>query len=190
MQLLRKREFLLSLYIAKIDELYFAQIKSKQGDAPFSQAEVHDLSQYRITSAFLASLLLFLLQLPNAVGQLAPEVARVGYADTIFVNGKIVSMDDASTSTDVGNVYQAIAVKRDKIMKLGNAAEVRAMAGPDTKVFDLRGRTLLPAIVEPHSHIFGSITQYLDRFGFKYPPHGIIVSRTADRDLEKTQAIM
>ena len=148
------------------------------------------MSKYRITSAFLSSFLLFLFQLPNAVGQLAPEVARQGYADTIFVNGKIVSMDDASASTDVGNVYQAIAVKGDKIMKLGSNAEVRAMAGPETKVFDLRGRTLLPAIVEPHSHIFGSITEYLDRFGFKYPPNGIIVTRTADRDLEKTQAIM
>ena len=148
------------------------------------------MSKYRITSVFLASFLLFLFQLPDAVGQLAPEVAKGGYADTIFVNGKIVSMDDASTSTDVGNVYRAIAVNGDKIMKLGNDAEVRAMAGPETKVFDLRGRNLLPAIVEPHSHIFGSITEYLDRFGFKYPPNGIIVTRTADRDLEKTQAIM
>ena len=36
----------------------------------------------------------------------------------------------------------------------------------------------------------GAAIQYLDRFGFKYPPDGIIVSMQADRSLEKTQAIM
>ncbi len=51
--------------------------------------------------------------------QLPPQVEEMGYADTIFINGKIVSMDDASTSTEVGNIYPALAVKRDIIMKLG-----------------------------------------------------------------------
>ena len=51
--------------------------------------------------------------------QLPPDVAKYGYADTIFVNGKVVSMDDISNSTSPGNIYQGIAVKHDKIMKLG-----------------------------------------------------------------------
>ena len=148
------------------------------------------MDQYRLSRVLLVICVALCFGWLNAFGQLPPEVAKMGYADTLFVNGKIVSMDDASTSTEVGNVYQAIAVKGDKIMKLGSNSEVRLMAGPETKIFDLQGRTLLPAIVEPHSHIFGEITDYLDRFGFKYPPNGIIVTRTADRDLEKTQALM
>ena len=48
----------------------------------------------------------------------------------------------------------------------------------------------MPGIVEPHSHIYGRATGYLGRFGFTYPPDGIIVRAQADRDLEKTQAIM
>ena len=134
--------------------------------------------------------LLFLFQLSSAFGQLAPEVAKFGYADTIFVNGKIVSMDDWSSSANAGSIYQGVAVKGDAIVKLGTSAEVRALAGPDTKILDLKGRTLIPGIVEPHSHIYGAAIQYLDRFGFKYPPDGIIVSMQADRSLEKTQAIM
>jgi hypothetical protein len=134
--------------------------------------------------------LLFLFQLSSAFGQLAPEVAKFGYADTIFVNGKIVSMDDWSSSANPGSIYQGVAVKGDAIVKLGTSAEVRALAGPDTKILDLKGRTLIPGIVEPHSHIYGAAIQYLDRFGFKYPPDGIIVSMQADRSLEKTQAIM
>ena len=122
--------------------------------------------------------------------QLQPEVAKSGYADTIFFNGKIVSMDDVSNSTQVGNIYQALAVKNDIIMKLGTNDDVRRLAGPDTKVLDLKGRMLMPGIVEPHSHIYGGVTRYLDRFGFKFPPNGIIVTADADRDLEKTQGIM
>ncbi len=123
--------------------------------------------------------------------QLPPEVERMGYADTLFMNGKIVSMDDLSTSTDVGNVYQAIAVKGDKIMKLGTNQEVQAMAGRMTTVFDLKGRTLIPGIIESHQHIYGGALSFADRFGVKYPPDGVtFISAQADRDLEKTQAIM
>ncbi len=53
---------------------------------------------------WLVSALLLILTIPYAVAQLPPEVARSGYADTIFVNGKIVSMDDVSNSTEVGRV--------------------------------------------------------------------------------------
>ena len=75
--------------------------------------------------------LVALLSIPAALAQLAPEVARYGYPEVIFFNGKVVSMDDASTSTDVGHVYQAIAVKGDKIVKLGANDAVKALAGPD-----------------------------------------------------------
>jgi predicted amidohydrolase YtcJ len=122
--------------------------------------------------------------------QLPPDVARMGYADTIFINGKVVSMDDTSRSTEVGTTYEALAVKGDTIMKLGTTQQVRALAGPGTTTYDLQGKLLLPGIIEPHSHIYGGVTQHLAKFGFKYPPSGIIVSAQADLDLEKTQAIM
>jgi len=80
-------------------------------------------------------------------------VARHGYADTLFVNGKVVSMDDASTSTNVGNIYQAVAIKGAKIVKLGTNAAVRTLAGPDTKVFDLKGRTDPPPRTSPPSKL-------------------------------------
>jgi len=111
-----------------------------------------------------------------------------GYADTIFINGKIVSMDDASTSTEVGNIYQAIAVKRDQIMKLGTNEEVRAMAGRITRVLDLNGRTLIPGIIETHQHIYGASLRWLDRFGYESPAKEITVQ--AELDLERTQGAL
>lgn len=135
-------------------------------------------------------LLLFLFPTAQAIAQLAPEVAKFGYADTVFFNGKVVSMDDISNSTNVGHIYQAIAVKADKIMKVGTNEDAKALAGPDTKVLDLKGRVLMPGIIEPHSHIYGGVTRFLSRFGFKFPPNGIIVTAQADRSLEKTQGIV
>ncbi len=136
--------------------------------------------------------LLLFFQLSSAFGQLPPEVAQFGYPETVFLNGKVVSMDDASRSTEVGNIYQAVAVKEDKIQKLGTTEQVRALVGPDTQVFDLKGRTLIPGIIEPHSHMYGRAVQLLDRLGFKYPPEGVYFTsaQAHPTDLEKTQAIM
>jgi len=141
---------------------------------------------------FLLGLVLILAHQTVTLAQLPPDVARHGYADSVFLNGKVVSMDNDSTSTDVGTIYQAIAVKGEKIMKLGTTSQVRSTAGPDTQVFDLKGRTLIPGIIEPHSHMYGRAVQMLDRLGFKYPPDGVYLTQaTADpNDLEKTQAIM
>ena len=152
------------------------------------------MKNHQRTVSYLAvwMAVLVLFGTSGVLAQLHPDVAKSGYADTIFVNGKVVSMDDDSTSTEVGTVYQAIAVKGDKIMKLGSSQEVRAVAGPDTQVHDLRGRTLIPGIIEPHSHMYGRAVQYLDRLGFDYPPKGVYLTQaTADpSDLEKTQGII
>ncbi len=146
----------------------------------------------RIKTFVVILSLLFFFQASHSFAQLVPEVAEFGYADTIFVNGKVVSMDDESRSTMVGNIYEAIAVKGDKIVKLGTTAQIRALAGPDTLVLDLKGRTLIPGIIEPHSHMYGNAPQFLDRLGFEYPPKGVLItSATADpTSLEKTQAII
>ena len=68
------------------------------------------------------------LLVAQAPSDLPPEVAKYGYADTVFFNAKVASMDDWSTSTKIGNVYQGIAVKGEHIVKLGTSAEVRALA--------------------------------------------------------------
>ncbi len=137
---------------------------------------------------FTVSLMVgFGIQRSQAQNALPPEVGKYGYADSIFINGKVVSMDDKSASALVGNSYQALAVKGDKIIKLGTSDAIKAIAGPDTKTYDLKGRTLIPGIIEPHNHIYGGAVRYLDRFGIKYPPNGIEVTVQAKADLEESQ---
>ena len=55
---------------------------------------------------FAIAAILFVLQAVSFAQQIPPEVAQYGYADTVFINGKVISMDDKSTSTEVGNIYQ------------------------------------------------------------------------------------
>ncbi len=152
------------------------------------------MKKHQNTTRYLAvwMALLVVFGTSGVLAQLDPDVAKFGYADTIFINGKVVSMDDQSTSTQVGTTYQGIAVKGEKIMKLGTTGEVQSVAGPDTQVFDLKGKTLIPGIIEPHSHMYGRAVQMLDRLGFKYPPEGVYMTQaTADpNDLEKTQGII
>lgn len=69
-------------------------------------------------------------------------------ADTLFVNGKIATVDK-----DFSFVH-AVAVRNGWIIDTGETAEMRALyEGPNTKVVDLEGRTMLPGIHDAHTHI-------------------------------------
>ncbi|MEE8348317.1 MAG: amidohydrolase family protein [Acidobacteriota bacterium] len=108
----------------------------------------------------------------SAYGQtLPPLVASQGYADLILVNGKVVSMDDRTIVPNTpGSIYQAMAVKGKHIMALGTDAEMRALAGPDTKTIDVGNKTVLPGLIQPHYHLFGTAARrYGPEFGLVDP---------------------
>ena len=66
--------------------------------------------------------------------------------DLILIDGKIATMDSQ------GSVVQALAAQGGRIVALGSTAEIRALAGPETEIRDLGGRTAIPGIVESHAH--------------------------------------
>lgn len=87
-----------------------------------------------------------------ARGQRADVPARLGYPQMILHNGKIVTMDDASFESRVGTIAQAMAIRDGRILATGTTADVRALAGPQTKSVDLKGRMVLPAFIHTHEH--------------------------------------
>lgn len=74
-------------------------------------------------------------------------------ADTIFMGGDIVTIDDAQPSVE------AIAVKDGKILAVGGRdALAKAHQGKSTAVVDLGGKTLMPGFLDPHSHYINALT--------------------------------
>ncbi len=67
-------------------------------------------------------------------------------ADTILVNGKILTVDKNFSTRE------AMAVRDGKISAVGSNAEVRKQAGPRTRVIDLQGRTVIPGFIDSHIH--------------------------------------
>ena len=69
------------------------------------------------------------------------------YADMIFRNGVVVTVDKENS------ICQAVAVKGNKIVYVGDDAGVEMWKGENTKVIDLDGRALLPGFIDSHMHL-------------------------------------
>jgi len=69
--------------------------------------------------------------------------------DLILHNGKVLTVDKNFS------IAQAIAVTGDKIAAVGTNESVLALAGPNTQKVDLKGRTVIPGLVDTHLHIMG-----------------------------------
>ena len=71
-------------------------------------------------SLVIISLLVMGFQASAFSQQVPPLVAAQGYADTVLINGKIVTLDDRSDVPNTpGTIVEAMAIKGKKIMDLG-----------------------------------------------------------------------
>jgi predicted amidohydrolase YtcJ len=80
-------------------------------------------------------------------------------ADRIFVNGNIWTGDDAKPHA------QALAVQGQNILAVGSNAEIRALAGPETSVIDLKGQFVVPGFEDSHLHFPGPPVDRVDLVG-------------------------
>jgi len=73
-------------------------------------------------------------------------------ADLVIINGNIITVDKNFS------IAEAVAVKGDKIIAVSTDKEIRSLIGENTKVLDLKGKTMLPGINDTHVHstLFGS----------------------------------
>ncbi len=88
------------------------------------------------------------------LGCFDPVPALANPADMVLLNGRIVTLDGASSVTE------ALAITGDRIAATGSSDEIRKRAGPTTKVIDLGGRTVIPGLIDSHIHSI--------RAGFRY----------------------
>jgi predicted amidohydrolase YtcJ len=93
-----------------------------------------------------------LITLGSSTAAIAQD-AKTQSADTILINGKVYTVDAKQSWT------QAVAIRGEKIVAVGDDTEIEKLRGPQTKVIDAGGKLVLPGFVDCHIHFLeGSIS--------------------------------
>ena len=103
-----------------------------------------------------------------ACGQESGEEAATAGADLILTNARVYTMSWPEADRDGTNAEaapvdesgwspdaEAVAIKDGDILFAGSTADALSHQGPNTRVVDLAGATVLPGLVDSHTHVFG-----------------------------------
>ena len=98
----------------------------------------------------------------------APVAAQSPPADLLLVGGRVHTFawdEPAPDGTPASNApraadgfrpdAEAVAIRGDRIVFVGKTREAQAYRGPKTRVIDVRGATVLPGLVDSHTHVVG-----------------------------------
>lgn len=68
------------------------------------------------------------------------------FADLVALNGNIITVDDKNPRAE------ALAVKDEKFVAVGATNQLRELAGANTRVIDIQGKTVIPGFIDAHCH--------------------------------------
>ena len=74
------------------------------------------------------------------------QLPRPPAPDLILINGRVITVDRNFT------IAEGVAIAGDRILTTGNEDQLRAMAGPATRIVDLKGHTVIPGLMDNHLH--------------------------------------
>jgi hypothetical protein len=118
---------------------------------------------------------------------LPAEIVR--YADSIYVNATIITLDEHQMNADPGSIVEAMAIREEIIIGLGTNEDILRMAGPQTQIVDLQGKTVLPGIVESHVHPMGASESYArELFKLRNTPEGYVLNMEVGATPDETTA--
>ncbi len=83
---------------------------------------------------------------PSEAPPPAPAESNEGKADLVLKNSVVYTVDKDRS------VAQAVAIKGDTIVYVGDDAGVEALVGEKTTVLDLAGKMVLPGFIDSHAH--------------------------------------
>ncbi len=84
----------------------------------------------------------------------------------VYYNGDIITMDG-----DTPQYVEAVAQKDGKIDFIGTKADALKKYGKHVRLIDLKGNTMLPGFLDPHSH-FMSAVRMVNQVNVAAPPPG------------------
>ncbi|MDJ0786594.1 MAG: amidohydrolase [Myxococcota bacterium] len=74
-------------------------------------------------------------------------LGQAAAVETIYTNAKVYTVDEALPWAE------AVAIDEGKFVAVGKAGEVAALATDETRIIDLKGRVVLPGLVDEHIHV-------------------------------------
>ena len=79
-------------------------------------------------------------------------------ADLALINANVRTMDQTQS------VAQAVAIRKNKIVKVGTNQEINQLIDKGTKVISIDGKTMIPGLIDTHIHVadFGRCLLWLD----------------------------
>ena len=78
-----------------------------------------------------------------------PILPRPPEPALVLFNGRIITVDRAFS------IHTAVAIIGDRILAVGNDDQMKTVAGPATQMIDLRGRAVIPGLMDNHLHSAG-----------------------------------
>src|SRR5258708_18407513 len=76
------------------------------------------------------------------------------FADLILFSGRHTTLDRQNPQA------QAVAVRDGRFQAVGEERDIMGLAGPDTKRIDLKGRRVIPGLIDSHMHVIRSGLNY------------------------------
>ncbi|HSB06501.1 MAG TPA: amidohydrolase [Thermodesulfobacteriota bacterium] len=98
----------------------------------------------QIKKAIFLTLFLSLALVP-ALTQASSVILH--YPDMILYNGKVVTADKKFS------IGQAVAIRDGKFLGVGRSKDILALAGRGTVKMDLKGKTVIPGLIDTHNHM-------------------------------------
>ncbi len=87
-------------------------------------------------------------QSPRPVASLEELPSEVlAYPEIILFNGKVLTVDEEFSTA------QAVAIRDGRFLAVADDARILRMTGPETRIIDLGGNTVVPGLLDTHYHL-------------------------------------
>lgn len=102
-----------------------------------------------------------------ALMSVSPSLASASQKSIrVYLGGPIFTMNSKN------EIVEALAIKDDIILAVGKKDDVLKAAGPEAEIVDLKGRMLMPGMIDGHSHFPVGATRQITMVNLNVPPLG------------------
>ena len=107
-------------------------------------------------------------------------------ADLVLIDCNVLTMNPSQSHAE------AVAIKAEKIVKVGTIKQVKQFVGKETKVIELNGSTIVPGLIDTHIHIadFGRFLTWIDLNSVKSIKEMQVVIKKNSEELPKNKWIL